>query len=105
MVSTKSNSGWFGHLKTTQELVAKGRKASGKRVKIAILDTGIDLAHAHFGMLDDANPDYGIPRDRVKECFSFVDGQRADRDTTGHGTHAAALLLALAPKANVYVGG
>ncbi len=70
-----------------------------------MLDTGIDLAHSQFGKLDDAHPENGTPRSRVRRCVSFVDGQNADHDTSGHGTHCAALLLALAPGAHIYVGG
>jgi hypothetical protein len=67
-------------------------------VKIAILDTGIDLPlgqkFAH--------------KDRIKECRSWLvtdeDGdERGDKDLTGHGTHAAALLLKVAPNADLYV--
>ncbi|MCJ1475861.1 hypothetical protein MMC13_004525 [Lambiella insularis] len=95
---------WFGEFNSkTQALLAQGRKPMGRRVKIAILDTGIDLAHPDFGKIDSAHPEYGIPRDRVKQCKSFVNSKDGDRDTSGHGTHSAALLLKLAPKADVYV--
>ncbi|KAI4118322.1 MAG: hypothetical protein LQ341_007626, partial [Variospora aurantia] len=104
----KSRPRWFDRFQQTQSLVAQGRKAKGRRVKIAILDTGIDLSHPHFGSSPEASGvedqhQYGPRRCRVKECKSFVDEGAADRDNVGHGTHCAALLLELSPYADIYV--
>ncbi|MCJ1249359.1 hypothetical protein MMC30_006582 [Trapelia coarctata] len=95
---------WFREFNSrTQSLLAQARKPLGRRVKIAILDTGIDLTHPDFSKLDEDHPEYGIYKDRVKGCQSFVSSKTEDGDSSGHGTHSAALLLKLAPKANVYV--
>ncbi|KAL9598522.1 MAG: hypothetical protein Q9219_004424 [cf. Caloplaca sp. 3 TL-2023] len=106
--SARSQPRWFDRFRTTQSLVARSRKSKGSRVRIAILDTGIDLGHPHFDNPADA-PDtvdqqqYGPRRDRVKECRSFVRETAGDHDSVGHGTHCAALLLDLSPNADIFV--
>ena len=62
------------------------------RVKIAILDSGIDLNENYIVM----------NRDRIK-YRSFVSGEEGIEDLIGHGTHTAALLLKVAPNSNIFV--
>src|SRR3546814_5538998 len=50
---------------------------SGKGVRLAILDTGIDLEHPDFA-------------GRKMETRSFIDGQTV-QDGNGHGTHCAGI--------------
>ncbi|KAL8733509.1 MAG: hypothetical protein Q9181_003571 [Wetmoreana brouardii] len=105
---TQSKPQWFVRFEETQSLVAQSRKARSHRVRIAILDTGIDLSHPYFDSapksLGAANHgQHGPRRDRVKECRSFVHGAPGDCDSHGHGTHCAALLLDLSPNADIYV--
>ena len=72
------------------------------KIRIAILDTGIDLGHPYF----DEKIRTGSTqtrRESINECKSFLLGKRGDEDAHGHGTHAASLLLRLAPNAKVYV--
>jgi subtilisin family serine protease len=62
--------------------IALGLRAAntGQGIKVAILDTGIDLNHPDFlGRLNPAN------------CLGFVDGAPDSdaQDTNGHGTHVA----------------
>ena len=102
MYSIVGTESWLKQFKRTQSLLAQGRKPNGRKVKIAILDTGIDLGHADFDKLDPDHLEYGSPRKRVIKCKSFANNE-GDRDVSGHGTHSAALLLKLAPKANLYV--
>jgi len=49
--------------------------ATGRGVRVAVLDTGLDLSHPDFA-------------DRDPVVRSFVDGERA-QDGQGHGTHCA----------------
>ncbi len=65
------------------------------RVKIAILDTGIDLRH-------DAFKDQ-YPNGRVKKVEDFVRIGGTGADVHGHGTHCAALLRKVAPEADIYI--
>ena len=76
--------------------------AKGRRVKIAILDTGIDLTHPEFDEVDSYYPGHGVPRRERVEWRSFVNSE-GNSDDDGHGTHSAALLLRLAPKAKIFV--
>lgn len=67
------------------------------RVRVAILDTGLDLGP----------PLIRGNVDRIVEVKSWLpprDGQTANgTDTTGHGTHVTGLLLTTAPDCDVYV--
>ena len=56
-------------------------KKTGKGVKVAILDTGIDLEHAGFTGL--------IQKDRT--C-NFIKAGESVQDKCGHGTHVAGIL-------------
>ena len=72
-------------------------KESDRPVKIAILDTGFDQ---HDPFLRGAE-------DRIIKTKSWISGDDAVigssmRDESGRGTHAMALLLRMAPQANVY---
>ncbi|OIW30760.1 subtilisin-like protein [Coniochaeta ligniaria NRRL 30616] len=89
--------GWFTKLeKRTQPLLRELRRAHMKsRVKIAILDTGIDLRH-------DAFKDQ-YPNGRVKQVEDFVQVGGTAADVHGHGTHCTALLRKVAPEADLYV--
>ncbi|KAL8699783.1 MAG: hypothetical protein Q9201_005803 [Fulgogasparrea decipioides] len=78
-------------IETSQEETDK--KERDRCVKIAILDTGIDLLH----------PLFKEHQDRIKECKSFYEHYKGDEDSCGHGTHAAGLLLDVASNANIYV--
>lgn len=93
----------------THELVGRGRKSSHPNVKIALLDSGIDGTHKAFQ----------TRRTRIKGFKSWVaepvdeftiEGlsrhtlDKSCRDGTGHGTHKAALILRVAPWADLYIG-
>ncbi|KAL8364522.1 hypothetical protein RB595_003685 [Gaeumannomyces hyphopodioides] len=66
------------------------------RIKVAILDTGLDLTHPTIK--NDC-------RGRIKEWKSWLPGRAGTNvcDASGHGTHVAALLLDIAPESDVYI--
>ena len=61
-----------------QAVGAQASKYSGQGVRIAVLDTGLDLQHPDFA-------------DRNIVSRSFIDGQPVD-DGNGHGTHCAGIV-------------
>jgi len=77
--------------------IRDAREAEGnpskRRVKIAVLDTGIDTSHEFIKG----------SRRRIKDRKSFVKDDVSIEDNDGHGTHVAALLLDVAPDAEVYI--
>jgi subtilisin family serine protease len=68
--------------------------SENQRVKIAILDSGINLAQNSLEMY---NSDPGI------QYCSWVDNSPEWKDEVGHGTHLAVLLRKIAPNAIVHV--
>lgn len=68
------------------------------RVKVAILDSGIDTQHTDIDALSD----------RIKSIRSWVDGKAgvedwSGGDVSGHGTHVSGIILDLAPDVDIYV--
>lgn len=91
---------WFYSLEAeTQQLLKPHRRSHCKRVKIAILDTGVDLTHPEF------KEDQALSRmsRRIKVPEDFLDPTGSAVDTCGHGTHCVGLLRLIAPEADIYV--
>ncbi|KAI0418851.1 peptidase S8/S53 domain-containing protein [Xylaria grammica] len=85
---------WFVNFQTLlvkHRLLGRGRE---ERLKVAILDSGIDMQHPDFTDED---------RDRIKERVTFIGGD-ADVDIAGHGTHVAAIILRLTKNVDLYIG-
>ena len=68
-------------------------KEHDPRVRVAILDSGIDMA----------NPHIKEKSTRIRKCRSFVNKLKQDEDSFGHGTYTANLLLTVAPFADLYI--
>lgn len=89
---------WFYDLKTqVHALLEPLRKDRCKRVKIAILDSGLDLNHPEF--LDRQSKRIK----RIRAVEDFVEKGGTGQDTCGHGTHCLGLLRQIAPEADIYV--
>ncbi|KAI1826112.1 hypothetical protein F4861DRAFT_499199 [Xylaria intraflava] len=89
----KETDKWFSNFQTllvTHRLLGRGRE---ERMKVAILDSGIDIQHPDFSDED---------RDRIKDKVTFIDSN-ADVDTAGHGTHVAAIILRLTKNVDLYI--
>jgi hypothetical protein len=78
-------------MKRFRLLVEKHIPSSSERLRVAVLDTGIDISHPDF---DDEN--------RLKEQRSWVGGA-ATVDQSGHGTHIVSTILWLTRNVDVYV--
>ena len=70
------------------------RRTNVRRVKVAILDTGLDRTHADIGAQWST---------RIRDVKNWVHGENGDIDRDGHGTHGAALLMKIAPEAHIFV--
>ncbi|KAI1110422.1 peptidase S8/S53 domain-containing protein [Nemania sp. NC0429] len=85
---------WFSNFQTLlvrHRLLGRGQE---ERIKVAILDSGIDIQHPDFS---------GEDRDRIKEKVTFISSD-AEVDTAGHGTHVAAIILRLTKNVDLYIG-
>ncbi|KAI1390038.1 peptidase S8/S53 domain-containing protein [Hypoxylon trugodes] len=77
------------------------------RVKIAVLDTGLDEHQLGFKTrreeIQDGRRGVGLRADidPVRATKSFLD--ESVKDAKGHGTHVAEILLQVAPQANLYI--
>ena len=68
------------------------RKDNDKKVKVAIIDSGLDISHPDF-----ASDNFG-----PHNCQDWT-GTSATHDAVGHGTHAAGLVRRVAPEAELYI--
>ncbi|RSM09815.1 hypothetical protein CEP52_003924 [Fusarium oligoseptatum] len=76
---------------------AKSGDETPRRIRIAVIDTGVDFNHAGIA---DAKGD-----GRIKEewCHSWVGADVRDEDNELHGTNCAYLLHKSAPEADIYI--
>ncbi|KAF7532042.1 hypothetical protein G7054_g8323 [Neopestalotiopsis clavispora] len=64
-----------------------------KRIKVAIIDTGIDMNHECIKE----------EVERIPDWKSFVPGEDATVDRVGHGTHIAGIVLKLTSNVDLYI--
>jgi hypothetical protein len=67
-----------------------------RMVKVAVLDTGIDLEHPSLKKYRDKNQISGV------FCRDFVTSRDPIQDSTGHGTHCAHVILKICNTARIY---
>ncbi|KAK4173798.1 peptidase S8/S53 domain-containing protein [Triangularia setosa] len=84
---------WFKDLELDSHRVVNSRPIV-RLSKIAIVDTGIDWKHPCFRE--------AISSGRIV-AKSFIPRQAGDQDTNGHGTHAAGLVLKVAPNSKLFI--
>ncbi|KAK5057883.1 hypothetical protein LTR84_011884 [Exophiala bonariae] len=73
----------------------EGSRKNKRRVRIAVLDTGVSMKH----------PEINARKERIKGFYCDIKGleNKANEDTSGHGTSTALLLMQVAPEADIYV--
>jgi subtilisin family serine protease len=89
---------WFQTLESVvHPIINEKRKDNQKQVRIAILDTGVDITHPQIQAARDAN--------RIVAYFPESTDRTPDsfQDKHGHGTHGTSLLLRTAPNAAIYI--
>ncbi|KFY06829.1 hypothetical protein V492_07706 [Pseudogymnoascus sp. VKM F-4246] len=89
---------WFTEIKSFERCIDVSRKDPDelhRRVRIAVLDTGVDIKH----------PDISreLQEGRIK-VHDFVTDSINIEDLSGHGTHCTSVVAKFAPNAEIYVG-
>ncbi|MFI6942104.1 S8 family serine peptidase [Streptomyces sp. NPDC050418] len=76
-----------GNTEVWQREDAKGRKATGKGVTVAVIDSGIDYSHPDLGGCLGADC-------KVVGGYDFVNDDADPMDDNGHGTHVGGIVAA-----------
>ncbi|KUL88013.1 hypothetical protein ZTR_03836 [Talaromyces verruculosus] len=102
----QSNDRFWREFETVEKCLAEHRPNSNapshdRRVKIAVLDSGIDLNHPGIQDLIQSSSKWNPDRVVSK---SFV-GLDDSSDLNGHGTHVACTIMSIAQGAKLFVGG
>jgi len=85
---------WFERLKRAVHPVICDN-SKGKRVRIAILDSGVDSTHPEMiAAMQDGT---------IAKYKGFPDSLHPICDLKGHGTHGTSVLIKTAPTATIYV--
>ena len=102
--SAKAAESWMRSLElNVHRRLSTVHRGTTERIRITILDTGIDHSHPSIKALKSSASPVRV------ECKSFVGGHADDRsdestkDIDGHGTHIAVLVSKIAPCADLYI--
>ena len=93
---------WFAQLKFVHEVLEEKRKQDDRRVRIGILDSGIDFQN------ENSEIKIGIENSAIvcstpKRCQGFPETLDPKADKFGHGTHGISVLLKTAPHIAIYI--
>lgn len=94
-------------LEEIYNIQVEGQNLTGRGIRVAVLDTGIDYTHPDFGscVLVETCP-------RILDAFDFSTGTNDVMDVSGHGTHVASILgsnnsnpelRGVAPEVDLYI--
>ncbi|TVX92450.1 S8 family serine peptidase [Paenibacillus agilis] len=76
------------HISTGSTQLSK--QFTGKGVKVAVIDTGINMEHPLF-------------RGNIKKGYDYVDHDSIPQDEDGHGSHVAGIIMQQAPDAELHI--
>lgn len=93
MSSVRLADEWYGHLEKVRVEMNVNRKRQ-KPVKVAILDTGIDVGQSEI--LKHLNK-------KIVKWQGFPELSEPLKDPNGHGTYLACVLIRTAPNALLYI--
>ena len=99
--NTHASSQWLGAMNeinaSFHQLKKKNKQAKGRHrpVRVALLDTGYDPETIFFT--------HSSRQRRIKSWKDFAEQNEAPVDSSGHGTHTLALLMKVAPAADIHV--
>jgi subtilisin family serine protease len=79
----------------TRWLTGSRQDTERPRIKVAVLDTGVDTSH---NLIKGA-----IKKKRITILPSYAKHDSNTKDFYGHGTHVAGLLLKMAPEAQLFI--
>lgn len=86
---------WFERIaEINDKILGPLRKNRERRVKIAVLDSGVEMS----------NPNILAFKERIKKRKDFLDTEGDASDSHGHGTCCVNLIHRVAPEADIYVG-
>lgn len=97
---SKDTADWKKRLRKQNLMYGIGREPSAK-IRIAILDTGIDKSHPQ--VLREWYHEATNHEGRIRDFKDFVHGD-TPKDVSGHGTHIAGIILDLSSNTHVYIG-
>ena len=87
---------WFEDLEScVLPILNKDRKDRQRPIRVAILDTGIDVAHPTFQK--------AVLQNKIRASRGFPETLEPFADGHGHGTHGGSVLLRIAPNAVLYI--
>lgn len=75
--------------------IDKQRKDGQKPVRVALIDTGVDVRHPDFQK--------AVQHNKIKGYRAFPSYLDPLSDRNGHGTHGASVFMRTAPHAVVYI--
>lgn len=76
------------HIATGFDLLSK--HYTGKGVKVAVIDTGIDMDHPLF-------------KGNIKKAYDYLEEDEVPQDEKGHGTHVSGIIMQQAPDADLLI--
>ncbi|MCR8843541.1 S8 family serine peptidase [Paenibacillus sp. SC116] len=76
------------HISTGSNILSQ--QYTGKGIKVAVIDSGINMEHPLF-------------KGNIKKGYDYLDQDSVPQDETGHGSHVAGIIMQQAPDAELHI--